>query len=230
MQVLTNERLIKSQARVSRITILGSFVILTIGLLASFRTQWLLVSYVALILGVGMSGIGIRNANKWVKEPRADQLLAREMKGFDDRHRLYNYLLPAEHVLLSPYGLFVLTVKRQEGEIRCQGERWHHEFSWRRLLAGFGSERLGNPTQELRRDMERVRQLVARHLPQEEVPIEGVIVFTNPQARLKIVNAPLPVVVIKKLKSFLRGASRRGKKMSGALRAELERVLDEEAA
>jgi len=230
VRVFTNEKLIKRQARIGRIASVSGLVILLIGMVTSFRPQWILVSFVALVSGLFVSTIGITIANRWIKEPRADQALAREMKGLDDRHRLYNYLLPAEHVLLSPYGLFVLTVKRQEGEIRCQGERWHHAFSWRRFLGGLGRERLGNPTREHRRNVEAMRQWLARLLPEVEVPIEGAIVFTNPEVKLTIVDSPVPVLFVKKLKSFLRGASKRHKKIPEALRKELERVLGAEAA
>lgn len=230
MQVFTNARLIKSRARIGRITSVSGLVILLIGMVVSFTPRLVPVSFVALISGLFLSTIGITVANKWIKEPRADQVLAMGMKGLDDRHRLYNYLLPAEHVLLSPYGLFVLTVKRQEGEIRCQGERWHQAFNWQRVLGGLGGERLGNPTKENRRDVEAMRQWLAGLLPEAEVPIKGAIVFANPGAKLTIVNSPVPVVFVKKLKSFLRGASKRGKKISEELRMELERVLDAETA
>ena len=230
MQVFTNERLIKRQARIGRIASASGLVILLIGMVVSFTPQWILASFVALISGLFLSTISITVANKWIKEPRADQALVKEMKGLDDRYRLYNYLLPAEHVLLSPYGLFILTVKRQEGEIRCQGEQWHHAFSWRRFLGGFGGERLGNPTKEHRRDVETMQQWLARLLPELEVPIEGAIVFTNSEAKLTIVDSPVPVLFVKKLKSFLRGAGKRGKKIPEELRIELERILDAEIA
>jgi hypothetical protein len=230
MQVFTNEKLIESRARMGRIASLSGLVILVIGMVVSFTPQWLLASYFAFICGLFVSTIGIYLANKWIREPRADQALVKGLKGLGDRYRLYNYLLPAEHVLLSPYGLFVLTVKRQEGDIRCQGERWHQGFSWRRIVGGFGGERLGNPTQEHRRDVEAMRQWLSTLLPEAEVPIEGAIVFPDPGANLTIVDPPVPVLVVKKLKSFLRGAAKRGTKMPDELRVKLQGILDAETA
>ena len=230
MQVFTNERLIRSQARVGRIAATSGLVILLIGMFVSFIPRWILVSFVALVSGLFLSTIGITVAHRWIKEPRADQLLVNGLKGLDDRHRLYHYLLPAEHLLLSPYGLFVLTVRRQEGEIRCQGERWHQAFRWRRFLGGLGEERLGNPTRENRRDVEMMQRWLDRLLPDMEVPMEGIIVFTHAGAKLTVVDSPIPVMSIKKLKSFLRGASKRDKKIPEELRMELGRALDGEVA
>ncbi len=206
MRVIINEKLIKRQAAIGQWASLAGMGILLVGLVVSWRwPHQITISFGCLILGFMLASIGSYNMNRWVKQPRADQVLTRVLKGFDNKHTLYHYILPATHVLLAPSGLFVFTVKNHYGEIRCEGEKWHHKFHWGHLLFFFGRESLGNPTREVRAEMESLRRFLDSRLPQgEEVPIEGLVVFTNPRARLELIDPAVPVVSSNKLKNYLR--------------------------
>jgi hypothetical protein len=173
-----------------------------------------------------LASIGTYNMNRWVKQPRADQALDKALKGFDNKHLLYHYTLPAAHVLLAPSGLFVFTIKGHHGEIRCEGEKWRHKFNWGRLLLFFGQEGLGNPTREVRGEIERLRRFLDSRLPEaDDVPIEGLIVFTNPRARLELIDPAVPVVSSNKLKNFLRQLKK--KRISAEQRKELAEIFEE---
>ncbi len=207
--------------------------ILFVGLFLSFqatteRPQFLYGSYIALMIGIIVSSIGIYNADKWLKEPRADQSLAATLKALDNKHRLYSYLLPAEHVLLTPAGLTILKVKRHEGKIECRDDRWRHRQGFWRAFSSFSRERLGNPTRELQYEMRQMQQFLAQRPPGTEVPLDGFVVFTSPAAVLDIQNCSVPVVALKQLKGSLRKAGKDGR-MSETIRREVERVLDETA-
>lgn len=245
MQVITNEKLIRNRARLGRWTSFAGLGILILGIVASlFLQKWLLVSFGCLIVGFLLSRVGIYNANRWIKEPRADQTLDKILKGFDDRYYLYNYVLPAPHVLLAPFGLCVIKPRDQGGKIRCEGERWHREFSWRRLLRLFGQERLGNPTREVRAEVEALRRFLVQRLPDlllspsmelrtssaevEEVPIEGLVAFTNPQVDLQAENPAVPVLNGRQLKLFLRNLSKE-RPIPGSQQKQLAEVLAGEA-
>lgn len=233
MTVVKNDKLIESRARIGRIAGLAGMGILFVGLFLSFqatpeRPQFFYGSYMALILGIIISSIGIYNADKWLKEPRADQSLATVLKGLDNKYRLYDYLLPAEHVLLGPTGLTVFKVKRHEGKIECRGDRWRHRQGFFRAFTNFSRERLGNPTRELQYEMQRLQQLLEQKLPDMQVPVDGLVVFTSPAAELDIENCSVPVVPLKQLKGSLRKASK-DNRISELVRREVERVLDETA-
>lgn len=228
MQITTNEKLIKNRARLGRIASFAGLAILVLGLVASLYSQWLLASFGCLLVGFLLSQVGIYNANRWVKEPRADQMLDKILKGFGDRYHLYNYVLPASHVLLATFGLCVINPKHQAGKVRCEGEKWHHESGWKRVLRLFGQEGLGNPTKEVQAEVEKLRRFLAERLPGEEVPIEGGVVFTNPQVDLEIDNPSVPVLDGKQFKSFLRDLSK-DKPISGSQRRRLADILAEEA-
>jgi hypothetical protein len=225
MQVITNEKLIKNRARLGRGASFAGLAVLILGLAASLSPQWLLVSLGCLFVGFLLSQVGLYHAAHWIKEPRADQTLVKILRGFDDRYYLYNYVLRAPHVLLAPFGLCVINPKGQGGKVRCEGEKWRHEAGWKRiLLRFFGQEGLGNPTKEVRAEVEKLRRFLAQRLPDEEVPIEGVVVFTNPQVDLETENPAVPVVDGKQLKSFLRDLSKQ-RPISSSQRRQLAELL-----
>ena len=187
MKDITNEKLVKRQATLGKWASLLGMGALLAGLAVSYRwPDQLVVSFGCLIVGFMLASVGTYNMNRWVREPRADQALAKALKGFDNKHFLYHYTLPAGHVLLAPSGLFVFTVKDHHGEIRCEGEKWHQKFNWGRLLLFLGQEGLGNPTREVRGEIGRLGRFLDSRLSEADVPIEGLIVFTNPRARLEL--------------------------------------------
>jgi len=243
MQIITNEKLIKNRARLGRIASFAGLAVLILGLVASLSPhelltspQWMLASFGCLFVGFVLSQVGLYHANRWVKEPRADQTLVKILKGFDDRYHLYNYVLRAPHVLLAPFGLCVINPKDQGGKVRCQGEKWRHATGWKRILRLFGQQGLGNPTKEVRAEVERLRRFLAQQLSDpalssaevEEVPIEGVVVFTNPQVDLETENPAVPVLDGKQFKSFLRSLSKE-RPIPSSQRKQLAEILVGEA-
>ena len=226
MKVITNEKLVKRQATLGKWASLLGMGALLAGLVVSYRwPDQLVVSFGCLIVGFMLASVGTYNMNRWVREPRADQALDKALKGFDNTHSLYHYTLLAAHVLLAPAGLFVFTVKDHHGEIRCEGEKWRQKFNWRRLLLFFGQEGLGNPTREVRGEMGRLQRFLDEKLPEADVPIEGLIVFTNPRARLELIDPAVPVVSSNKLKTFLRQLKK--KRISAEQRRELAEIFEE---
>ena len=226
MKVILNEKLVKRQSAIGKWASLIGMGTLLAGLVVSYRWPGLITaSFGFLIVGFMLASVGTYNMNRWVKQPRPDQALTRALKGFDNKHLLYHYTLPAAHVLLAPSGLFVFTVKDHHGEIRCEGEKWRQKFNWRRLLLFFGQEGLGNPTREVRGEIGRLRRFLDEKLPEADVPIEGLIVFTNPRARLELIDPAVPVVSSNKLKTFLRQLKK--KRISAEQRKELAEIFEE---
>lgn len=226
MKVIINDKLVKRQAAIGKWASLTGMGALLAGLVVSWRwPNQLTISFGCLIVGFMLASVGSYNMNRWVKEPRADQALTKALKGFDNKHLLYHYILPAAHVLLAPTGLFVFTVKDHHGEIRCEGEKWHQKFNWGRLLLFFGQESLGNPTREVRGEIERLRRLLDSRLPEADVPIEGLIVFTNPRARLELIDPAVPVMNSNKLKNYMRQMKKN--RIPAEQREELAEIFEE---
>ncbi len=237
MRVETNEALIARRARLSRVAWVIGMVVLLAGLGASLMVErrpelmnlLLIGSYACLMVGLVATTIAAYTGDRWVRQPRADQSLGRALKGLNKKYKLYNYMLPAEHVLVSPLGVTVLKVKRHEGRIEYQDGRWRHRQGLVRTFFSLSRERLGDPTRELAWEMERMRQLIQEKLPEAEVPVSGLVVFASPQADLHIVNPPLPVVPIKKLKAQLRSLGKTYR-VPDSVRHAVEQALDDAAA
>ncbi len=230
MRITTNDKLIERQSKIARYATFGGLAVLLASLVTSFTGNFpILVAYGLLFVGFTLAYIGAVLANKWIKEPRADNALARALKGFDNKHHLYNFLLPASHVLLTPTGLLVFRVKSNDGQIRCMNDRWSTPFRLSRLFGGMGQEPLGDPTADLRGEIAKVRQMLADKLEAAAtVPVDGYVIFTNPRAQLSLENCTAPVVRDQDLKDTLR-KGKRGPTLAPAVYQELNQILDEEA-
>ncbi len=223
MRVYTNEPLILRRARLGKIATFVGLGFLIGGLVISLTLQqspWFWLSFACLLLGLLASSIGTFNLSRWVREPRADQALALGLKGFDDRYRLYNYLLPAPHVLLSPVGLYVLTAMGQDGVIRYEGGRFRRDFSLGRLLRFMADEGLGRPFEMADEEVRALQRFLAAH-GVEGVEVQSLVVFYHPRARLELSETPRPVVEPKRLKKVIRAQS--GSKLSGS---QYQQLLD----
>ncbi|MGQ9730942.1 MAG: nuclease-related domain-containing protein [Candidatus Zipacnadales bacterium] len=226
MRVIVNEGLVQKRAEWGqRLTFIGLGLLLT-SVVTSFRPQTVLIAYLFMVVGFVVVNIGAFLGSKWAKEPRADQMLAKALKGLDNKYALYSYYLPAEHVLLSPRGLTVLRAKPQEGQITCQGERWRRKFNVRRLLSRMVEEGLGNPAKEVRADVVKMRAFLQKALPDVEVPVDGVIVFTNSEAELHLESPTEPVVRLGELRNYLRQAAQNMPDLPGKTLRQVNDALD----
>jgi hypothetical protein len=207
VQIITNQATITRGARLGKIGVFAGLGFLLVGLIVSLalkQAQFIWISFLCLIIGFLVSTVGTMNMNRWVREPRADQALAQGLKGFDDRYRLYNYMLPAPHVLLSPAGLFVLTAMGQDGAIRYDGNRFHRNFTVGRLFRFMADEGLGRPFAEGDSQVKALRQYLEAHDAGEGVDIQNVLVFYHPRVQLTVSEPQRPVVEPKGLKKVVR--------------------------
>lgn len=207
MRVTNNERVIRNRSRLGQIANLGGLLVLAAGLAISLlKPEWSMYTLGLLLIGVIASQYGIATSYRYARRPRPDEELANSLKGLDDRHRLYNYVLPAYHVLLTPRRLYVLVTKGMAGKVICEGRKWHMErrFSLGRLLRLFAPENLGNPVREAEWDRDAVREWVSKRCDGLEVEVEPLVVFLSPQADLEVRNAEVKPLRAKALKDALR--------------------------
>ncbi len=230
MKNIVDKKKVKRGERIAKIATFAGLGILLAGMILSLLVQTLSAIWLAfgcLIIGLVVSSIGTLNMNRWVRQPRADQALAQGLKGFDDRYRLYNYVLPAPHVLLSPVGLFVVMALGQDGSIRYDGSRFRRAWTPARLLRLMADEGLGRPLEDLDRQIAAVQQLLEARESGPEVNMQGIIVFYNPRVQLAVTDPPLPIIDPKGLKKAIR---RQGdEKLSNREYTELQSILDQAA-
>jgi hypothetical protein len=206
MKVYVNERYVKRRASVGKWASLLGLAVLLAGFVVSLRDPRLFfIAFGTLILGFLLSNIGIYYANRYVRPDRPDAVLAQALKGFDKRYALYQFLLPVSQVLREPGGLTVFLLKPQEGLTVYEGGKWRNKQGWGRLLRWVGQEGLGRPDQELEGEMQRMQNWLQRQAPDLEVPVRGVVVFTNPKAELALNEPPpVPAMHARQLKAWLR--------------------------
>ncbi len=226
MRLVTNETLIKRNATIGRYATGAGLVVLVSALIFNFlfivppgseprtlplpfltelvaRPEAQFVPVIALVVGFLLSNIGTAYSNRWVRPPRPDEALDAALKGLDDRHVLYHYRLPASHVLVAPSGVYALLPKRQGGRISFAEGKWKQE-GHSRFMAIFAQDGLGNPTLELEGEMAALQKYLDKNLPEAQVPVRGIVVFTNTAVAVDADEAPLPSLHTKKLKEYIR--------------------------
>lgn len=192
----------------------------------SSNTSLQYLVYLFLLVGLFGATFGSYMTNRYVREPRGDQVLVKTLEKLDDRYTLYAYYLPSSLVIASHYGLTVVEPQAQGGEIRYQNGRWQHKAGWGRLGQFFGEPSLGRPEQTLAQEINMVQKWAAEALPEQEIPVNGVVLFTNPKATLHLKDAPVPAMTAEGLLAHMRQGLKGQPLLSTARQKELGRVLD----
>lgn len=207
MDIITNERLIRRNARIGQITSIVGLLILAGGMVISFtRAELFSISLITLVVGFGLSQIGIYFGNRWGRRPRPDEILDTALKGLDGRYSLYHYSSPTHHLLVGPAGIWILLPHQQSGEITYDEskERWRQKGG-NLYLKIFAQESLGRPDLEIGSEIQAVSNFLEDHFDEEEVPeVQAVLILTNEKAEVNADNAPAPTLPVKKLKEFIR--------------------------
>jgi hypothetical protein len=208
MQIITNEQLIKRNARIGQVTSIAGLGVLVGGMIISFtRPELFAWSLVALLVGFALSQIGIYFGNRWGRRPRPDEVLDVSLKGLDNNYTLYHYSTPTTHLLVGPAGVWVLLPKSQRGRFVYEKGRWRQKGGGilQAYLRIFAQEGLGRPDLEAPVEIASVNKWLKDQLPEEEIPVEALVVFTNDNAEIEeSEESELAVVHAKKLKDFIR--------------------------
>ncbi len=208
MKVFTNEKLVKRYARIGQFATVGGLAVLAGGMYLTFRNpNYASLSWLALLLGFGMSQIGLYFGNRWGRHPRPDELVDQGLKGLSDQYSIYHYSTPAAHLLVGPSGLWVIMPFYQAGKVVYQKDRWKvvgGSFT-QKYMRILGQEGLGRPDKESAAEVEFVKKYIKKNLPELEISEPNVaVVFVSSKAELQVEGAPIPTLAIKDLKSTVR--------------------------
>ncbi len=210
-KVITAADYVKRRRRTAvRVALLGFGLLLGGLFLNGPRTQ--VLALMSLIGGTMASWVGIALMDRWVAMPRAEDALAGALAESGPLFTLYNWALPADHVVVAPWGLAVLHPFNTEGPVAIDGPAWRDRRPlWRRLLA-FGRRAIRNPRPFVDADVNALRAALAEADPTfAAVPIAAVVVFTRPG--LDLAAGPRPpdpdAVVAAGLRAWLRDEGRR---------------------
>jgi hypothetical protein len=209
MNIIRNEKQIKRNATIGKITSFSAMGILAVGMYITFKQpERVALSLSALMVGFLLSQVGIYYTNRWGRSPRPDEQLDAALKGFSKEYSLYHYATPASHVLVGPAGIWVLIPKHQRGTITYTKKRWRKRGGGFLALymSVFAQEGLGRPDMEIASESDALRRVLNKRLPDdyEMPPVETVLTFTHPDVEIQAEDAPVPTLPAKKLKNYLR--------------------------
>lgn len=234
MRVVANTRYISRRATAGRYLSLAGLLVL----LAAFIFSWIqirtptlmpLALGAALAVGIVLSYVGGYYTERYGSSTAHHLGVQEALKGLDDRYALLQYVLPVPHVLVGPDGVTVFAVRSQPGEITFNDGKWTHRQRGRFFRELAGQERLGRPEVDAQAAAEKIRGYLERRLPGAEVPVRGVVLFVNPDARVEVEDPPVPVFYRKKVKEWLRGPGA-GKALPAAVRRGLDEIVSEAEA
>jgi hypothetical protein len=206
MEVFRNETKIKVNREIGRWATLAGLAVLIVGLVVSLRSPKLLwVSMASLVVGYLASAIGMFYATHWTRSPRADEVLDSALKGISNYYHLYHYLLPVQHVLVGPAGVFVFRTYSHEGRITYDGKKWKQPFKLMRALGFSGQESLADPVRDVLYDVQRFQRWLGKRMPEDQIPeITAYIVFVRDEVELDLAETEIPVLHYKRLKRTIR--------------------------
>ncbi len=208
MRIVTNEGLIKRNARLGQIASIVGLVILVGGVVVNLRMpEQVGLSLGALLIGFALSQFGLYFGNRYSRAPRADVVLSQSLKGLDKRYTVYHYTAPVSHLLVGPGGLWVLLPRHQKGKISYEKNRWQQKGGFGlTYMKLFGQEGIGRPDLEAGADLDTLNKYLKKQFPDMQFPEpQAALVFLNPDAQLENVDsAPVPTMSVKKLKDHIK--------------------------
>ena len=90
----------------------------------------------------------------------------------------------------------MIVARAHDGAIACRANRWRRDpgTGLKRLTGLFGGTPFGDPSQDAARASRRSASGSQRGIAEsQQPPVDGVIVFTNPAAKLRIDGCSYPV-------------------------------------
>lgn len=109
-----------------------------------------------------------------------------------------------DHILVSMYGIFIIETKNWQGEIVCNGDSWSKHFA---------NETTYNPvdfdimslSKRVKGNAKKLSLLIENYIFNNlmNVWVDGIIVFTNPNAKLRIINPSVPVLTVRELTGYI---------------------------
>ncbi|MBT3314519.1 MAG: hypothetical protein HN390_07880 [Anaerolineae bacterium] len=208
MKIISNEKLIKRNAKIGQATSLSSLVILGLGMYISFQKPELFnISIGALLVGFILSQVGIYFGNRWGRSPRPDELLDQGLKGIPGEYTLYHYSSPVPNLLVGPAGIWLLLPFHQHGTIIYDGKKWKTKGGGftQSYMKVFGQESMSRPDLDAGAFADKLTKALKKEMPEEQIPpIQAALVFTSKTVEVEADDAPVPTLHLKKLKPFIR--------------------------
>jgi hypothetical protein len=213
------------------------------GVMGFLQQYWSWLSFGALFVGFLCASIGSYYINRYARRrwpgsrfiERPDQVLERSMKGLDDKFSYFSQSLPAGYVLTGPNGITIFALRSDKGRVIVNGDKWREPFSITRFFTFFAREGVGSPDREIEEQKTRLRSLLAQanggsaEQPSlADAPMDGAVVFLNPQVQLDLTAPSLPVLRPDQVKDHVRNRVKEAR-VPGATQRALNEFLAQKA-
>ena len=230
MHVVVNQKLVSTRVRIASAAHLAALAVFAVGLFISWSNpdptiEQMAGAYAAIIVGLVLYNVGQVFLRRFGPRSRQEDILAKTLKGLDRRYTLLAFpssKLP-DYMIIGPAGIQIIVARIHDGTINCRGGVWSRDAGsgLKRLSGLFGGTPFGNPTQDVEKGIARVREkLTQAGIDQaKQPPVDGIIIFTSPAAKLRIDGCPYPVTGLKGLRNNIRGG-----------KGPRERALDDRSA
>lgn len=202
MKVIIDRDKLQRRARFSHAASLGGMLAILVSVaLPLWRASLTTISTVLLVAGFVVATVGIYFANRWVKRPRPEDTIDQALKGSSDTWRMYHYAFAAEHLLATPNGLIAIDSCTLEGAFTYKEGRWRQKLTPGRAMRFFVEESFGNPIERALGQARTVQTWLESKLADgTRVPVQAMVVFVHPAARLEVQGSPIPVVTPDRLR------------------------------
>lgn len=225
MKIVIDREKLRRRAALSHAASLGGLLVLLGSVAISlWRPQLQTIPAIMLFGGGTLALVGIYFANRWVKKPRPEDVIDGALKGLGAQFVIYHYLLPCDHVLLTPNGPVVIETVNLEGKFEYKDAKWRQKITAGRAMRFFVEEKFGDPTTRARAGANLIQERLAAQLPDDaRFSVEAVVLFTNPLAEVRAQNPPAPVCQPSKLSARLpKGSSKLPKDLYDQIRGTLD--------
>jgi hypothetical protein len=204
MRVVTNQKLIDRNKKIAQYLVFGSLGLLALSFFLNTRqlspeneTDVLLGALLPLLiipLTFVLMLMAVRLTNLWVRPPRPEDVIRDGLKGISNNAVLYNYYhAPAQHVLISPQGVFAIVNRFQSGVVSVENDKWVVRKSFlQHFLSLMRMDGIGNPSQDALRAAESV-QSTLRSIA-TDLKVQPIVVFHAPDVSLSVESASVPVL------------------------------------
>jgi len=108
-----------------------------------------------------------------------------------------------DHILVSRYGIFIIETKNWDGEIVCNEDSWNKHYENEYNLFDID---IGSLSKRVKGNARNLRLLIEAKIFNNlvNVWVEGIIVFANANAKIKIINPTVPVLTIEELSEYIK--------------------------
>lgn len=165
------------------------------------------VAYFVAFLFLIASLVVFENHTTWGIGAQGEEKVAESLSHLDESYYVvHDVVLPGmvkeniDHVVLGPNGIFAVETKNHKGYITCQGDWWNQRKIGRRGTPYLGD--IGSPSKQVKRKAALLNRFIQNHL-KTNLYINGIVVFTNEEAKLKIINPTVAVVRTQELCNFI---------------------------